>query len=153
MLQHRNNIYNNTTTTANRAEFAGHASSPPLSPLPTGSDWIADTGATIHMTPHLHWFRTYTPNKTPIRLADSSIIYSAGFGDVEFEPVRRNGKPGRRLVFQCVLHVPDLCCNLFSVLYLWTWAIPAIGSVSQFGNYYELQSLLASADDPALYWP
>ena len=45
-----------STTTANRAEFAGHASSPPLSPLPTGSDWIADTGATIHMTPHLHWF-------------------------------------------------------------------------------------------------
>ncbi|KLO03903.1 hypothetical protein SCHPADRAFT_990169, partial [Schizopora paradoxa] len=101
-----------STTTANRAEFAGHASSPPLSPLPTGSDWIADTGATIHMTPHLHWFRT------PIRLADSSIIYSAGVGDVEFEPVRRNGQPGRRLVFQRVLHVPDLCSNLFSVLFL-----------------------------------
>ena len=107
-----------STTTANRAEFAGHASSPPLSPLPTGSDWIADTGATIHMTPHLHWFRTYTPNRTPIRLADNTIIYSAGVGDVEFEPVRRNGKPGRRLVFQRVLHVPDLRSNLFSVLYL-----------------------------------
>ncbi|KLO04106.1 hypothetical protein SCHPADRAFT_793008, partial [Schizopora paradoxa] len=65
-----------------------------------------------------HWFRTYTPNKTPIRLADSSIIYSAGVGDVEFEPVRRNGKPGRRLVFQRVLHVPDLRSNLFSVLFL-----------------------------------
>ncbi|KLO04224.1 hypothetical protein SCHPADRAFT_811036, partial [Schizopora paradoxa] len=77
--------------TANRVEFAGKASCPPPSPLPTGSDWIADTGATIHMTPHLHWFWTYTPNKTPICLADSSIIYSAGIGDVEFEPVRKNG--------------------------------------------------------------
>ena len=70
------------------------------------------------MTPHLHWFRTYTPDRTPIRLADSSVIYSAGVGDVEFEPVRRNGKPGCRLVFQRVLHVPDLRSNLFSVLYL-----------------------------------
>ena len=104
--------------TANSAEFAGNASNPPLSSLPTRSDWIADTGATIHMTPHLHWFRSYSPYKTPIRLADHTVIYSAGIGDVEFEPVLKNGKLGRRLVFQRVLHVPDLRSSLFSVLYM-----------------------------------
>ncbi len=70
------------------------------------------------MTPHLHWFMNYTPHRTPIRLADHTVIYSAGIGDVQFEPVMKNGKPGRRLAFQRVLHVPDLRSSLFSVLYL-----------------------------------
>ncbi|THH04202.1 hypothetical protein EW145_g5695 [Phellinidium pouzarii] len=54
------------------AEFAGNASTHdytnPHSPLlsDAGSDWIVDTGATCHMTPHRHWFNTYTPNCTPI---------------------------------------------------------------------------------------
>ncbi len=107
-----------STTTANGAEFAGNASHPPRSPLSARSDWIADTGATIHMTPHLHWFMNYTPHRTPIHLADHTVIYSAGIGDVQFEPVMKNGKPGRRLAFQRVLHVPDLRSSLFSVLYL-----------------------------------
>ncbi|KZV78255.1 hypothetical protein EXIGLDRAFT_580113, partial [Exidia glandulosa HHB12029] len=49
--------------------------------------WNTDTGCTTHMTPHREWFRSYTPCKVPIALADHSVIYSAGIGSVEFEPV------------------------------------------------------------------
>ncbi|KDQ05939.1 hypothetical protein BOTBODRAFT_92236, partial [Botryobasidium botryosum FD-172 SS1] len=59
------------------------------------------------MTPHRHWFTSYTPLRKPIRLADDNIIYSAGVGSVCFQPVV-NGKPGRLLEFQNVLHVPLL---------------------------------------------
>ena len=69
-------------------EFAGNAS---LLDSPLQSDacaaWLPDTGATSHMTPHRHWFHTYTPMCVPIRLADNTIIYSAGVGATRFEPV------------------------------------------------------------------
>ena len=76
-------------------EFAGNASthlpdhsdlSFPLQ-LDADFDWIADTGATSYMTPHCHWVRNYTPFCIPIKLADSSVIYSAGVGTVVFNPV------------------------------------------------------------------
>lgn len=76
---------------ANIAEFAGNASFPSHSLSTTRSDWNADTGATSHMTSHRHWFYEYTPYRTPIRLANDCIVYSAGLGSVRFEPVV-NGK-------------------------------------------------------------
>ncbi|KZS87975.1 hypothetical protein SISNIDRAFT_398298, partial [Sistotremastrum niveocremeum HHB9708] len=54
-----------------------------------------------------YWFNTYTPHRIPIRLADGSIIYSAGIGSVKFEP-RLQGKSGRVIEFHRVLHVPQL---------------------------------------------
>ena len=105
------------------AEFAGNASafdpSDPLSPLVTdaGADWIADTGATSHMTPHRHWFSSYTPHKRAIRLADEKVVYSVGIGSVRFLPCI-NGRTGRLLEFHDVLHVPSLRSNLLSVLSL-----------------------------------
>ena len=38
------------------------------------------------MTPHRHWFVSIVPCKTPIRLADKSIVYSEGKGVVHFAP-------------------------------------------------------------------
>ena len=105
------------------AEFAGNASafdpSDPLSPLVTdaGADWIVDTGATSHMTPHRHWFSSYTPHKRAIRLADEKVVYSVGIGSVRFIPCI-NGRTGRLLEFHDVLHVPSLRSNLLSVLSL-----------------------------------
>ena len=81
-----------------QADFAGNASAfdftDPHSPLMTDArtDWIADTGATRHMTPHRHWFHSYTPYRVPIRLADNNIVHSTGHGVVRFIPVI-NGKP------------------------------------------------------------
>src|SRR6267154_4110882 len=83
----------------------------------TLNDWNADTGATSHMTPHYHWLTNYKPYKVPIRLADNSIVYSAGVGSVVFNPVIQ-GKQARPVELTRVLHVPMLCHNLLSVLFL-----------------------------------
>ena len=106
-----------TSQSANSAESALQASPHPLTAATSISDWNADTGATSHMTPNLHWFSTYTPHRVPIKLANDCIVYSAGIGSVHFEPVV-NGKPQTSLSFSNVLHVPDLRSNLLSVLFL-----------------------------------
>src|SRR6266540_5473180 len=80
--------------------------------------WLADTGATSHMTPHRHWVRNYSPLHIPIRLADNSIVYSSGVGTVVFNPVMMDGKPLQPVEFTRVLHVPSLQNNLLSCLYL-----------------------------------
>jgi hypothetical protein len=105
-------------------EFAGNASaisydpSDPTTPLGDADyDWLADTGATSHMTPHHHWIRNYIPLRVPIRLADNTIIYSAGVGTVVFMPII-NGSELRSVEFSRVLHVPKLKNNLLSCLYL-----------------------------------
>ena len=69
------------------------------------------------MTPHKHWFRSYSPHIVPIRLANNSIIYSAGIGSVEFQPVI-GGIPKCPVVFHDVLHVPQLGSNLLSLFHL-----------------------------------
>src|SRR5258707_13632876 len=53
----------------------------------------------------------------PVRLADNTIVYSAGIGSVLFNP-ESEGQQLRPLEFSKVLHVPDLRNNLLSVLYL-----------------------------------
>ncbi|KNZ72082.1 hypothetical protein J132_04363 [Termitomyces sp. J132] len=63
------------------------------------------TQATCYMTPHQNWVQNYAPHCTPLRLADNSIIYSAGIETVVFHPVV-NGK--QSLEFYRVLHVPLL---------------------------------------------
>ena len=69
------------------------------------------------MTPHRHWFRSYSPHVVPIRLANNTRIYSAGLGSVEFQPVI-GGIPGRPVVLHDVLHAPDLGSNLLSLFHL-----------------------------------
>ena len=80
-------------------------------------DWNTDSGATSHMTPHRHWFKTYTKMRKEVRLADHTVIYTEGVGSIVFKPVI-DGKPAREVEFARVLHVPDLQNNLFSILYL-----------------------------------
>ncbi|KAJ3910869.1 hypothetical protein F5877DRAFT_86864, partial [Lentinula edodes] len=79
--------------------------------------WNTDTGATSHMTPHRNWIRNYTPHRVPIRLADHTVVYSEGIGEVLFTPIV-DGKEVRQVLFSRVLHVPSLNNNLLSVLYL-----------------------------------
>src|SRR6267154_1355255 len=104
-------------------EFAGHASALSSSgrsqwlKSKACTDWNTDTGATSHMTPHKHWFRSYSPHVVPIHLANNSIIYSAGIGSVEFQPVI-GGIPKCPVVFHDILHVPQLGSNLLSLFHL-----------------------------------
>src|SRR5258705_12144906 len=86
-------------------------------PLHPNHNWLADTGATSHMTPHHHWVQNYSPLCMPIRLADNSVIYSSGVGTVVFNPVI-GGKASQPVEFSRVLHVPSLQNNLLSCLYL-----------------------------------
>ncbi|THH16432.1 hypothetical protein EW146_g4214 [Bondarzewia mesenterica] len=75
------------------------------------------TGATSHMTPHRHWLCNYKPHVIPVHLADSTVIYSAGIGSVVFVPLV-GGKEAQAVEFSSILHVPAICHNLLSVLYL-----------------------------------
>jgi transposase InsO family protein len=77
--------------------------------------WIADTGATSHMTLHRSWFTSYRPHVVPIRIANNTIVYSTGVGDVVLMPTNTALCPCH---LSCVLHVPDLQNNLFAVLHL-----------------------------------
>jgi hypothetical protein len=95
-------------------EFAGNASA--LSSqvnTRASTDWNPDTGASSHMTPHRHWFRSYSPHVIPVRLADNTIIYSAGLGSVEFKPEGLDP-----VIFHDVFHVPALGSNLLSLFHL-----------------------------------
>jgi len=69
------------------------------------------------MTPHREWFYNYKPYCVPIRLADCTLIYSAGIGDVEIRPTIK-GQEKRSIMLTSVLHVPLLQNNLLSVLFL-----------------------------------
>ena len=78
-----------------KLELAGsasvmHAGDPSLLEI---NRWNADTGATSHMTPHLHWFHSYTPKVIPVKCADGNIIYSAGVGKSK----KAKGKKGKKL--------------------------------------------------------
>ena len=81
------------------------------------TSWNADTGASAHMTFNRHWMRNMMPHRTPIRLADGSVVYSEGIGSIRFNPVL-DGKEMAPLEFTNVLYVPSLSSNLLSVLYL-----------------------------------
>ena len=114
----------NSPELSNAVEFAGHASSTlPSSLRPkwlkskASANWNTDTGASAHMTPHKHWFRSYSPHVTAIRLANDQIIHSAGIGSIEFQPLVE-GIPERPVVFHNVLHVPDLASNLLALFVL-----------------------------------
>ncbi|KAI0349852.1 hypothetical protein OH77DRAFT_1414123, partial [Trametes cingulata] len=75
---------------------------------PAAANWNTDTGASAHMTPHCHWFRSYSPHVIPIRLANSHIVYSAGLGSVVFQPAEKEGAVLPAVVLHDVLHVPAL---------------------------------------------
>ncbi|KZT25622.1 hypothetical protein NEOLEDRAFT_1178396, partial [Neolentinus lepideus HHB14362 ss-1] len=80
---------------ANIAEYAGKASvtlsasdrSSWLLSL-AAANWNTDTGATSHMTPHRHWFASYSPHIIPVHLANNTIIYTAGMGVSALVPIR-----------------------------------------------------------------
>ena len=107
-------------TAPNATEFAGNAScclSQPTMPLTNTHLWIADMGATSHMTPHCYWLRDYKPLHVLIRLADDTVVYSQGVGSAVFKPVI-SGRSMRPVEFTRVLHIPELQNNLLAILYL-----------------------------------
>jgi hypothetical protein len=74
---------------------------------------IAPINLPLQQMPHREWFKSYTPCKVAIRVANGQVVYAAGRGTVEFAPVKGNRKL-RPVLFSEVLH--DLNQNLLSVL-------------------------------------
>jgi hypothetical protein len=109
------NLHGNTNSAQIHPELAsitGHTlgmSSSSSSIALSNRNWLADTGATSHMSPHRHWVHNYTP----LRI----LIYSSGVGTVVFNPVI-DGKHLQTLVFTKVLHIPELENSLLLCLYL-----------------------------------
>jgi hypothetical protein len=79
--------------------------------------WIADLGATSHMSTQRCWFKTFEPHVVPIRIANNAIIYSKGIGSIVMEPLDKSLDP---VCLSRVLYVPALQNNLFAVLHLVT---------------------------------
>jgi transposase InsO family protein len=77
--------------------------------------WIADTGATSHMSPRRSWFTKLKPLAIPIRVANDHVMYSEGVGSVVLEPADKSLRP---VLLSRVLYVPALQNNLLSVLHL-----------------------------------
>ncbi|CCA75641.1 hypothetical protein PIIN_09632 [Serendipita indica DSM 11827] len=68
-------------------EYAGNASLSQL-PVPTAADsWIADSGASCHMTHRREWLTGFLERRTPVKLADGSITFGTGRGMVTFRPL------------------------------------------------------------------
>jgi hypothetical protein len=77
--------------------------------------WIADSGATSHMSTQRHWFKTLKPHIVPICVANNAIVYSKGIGSIVMEPT--DDSLGL-LLLTSVLYIPLLQNNLLSVLHL-----------------------------------
>ncbi|KAK2578268.1 hypothetical protein KPH14_012292 [Odynerus spinipes] len=94
----------NTITHASRQQFQEYE-----------NVWIADSGASMHMTPHKEVFREIQPaNKFKfVKAAGGRIMPVSGTGTVDIS-VNINGKEEDRQLLN-VLLVPDLQYNLFSV--------------------------------------
>lgn len=70
--------------------------------------WIADSGASKHMTSHREWFQNYYPleKAESIRLGNDELIEAIGIGDIK----TTHG------TLQDVYYVPKMGANLFSIV-------------------------------------
>lgn len=78
-------------------------------------DWICDSGASVHMTNQLDWFKTLKPIDTPfqVRIANDKVIPAIGTGTIEIQ-AEVNGKWLDKTINN-VLYIPELKRSLFSV--------------------------------------
>jgi hypothetical protein len=79
--------------------------------LAYSSCWIVDSGATSHMSSNRRLFKIFFTLERPIEiyLADESVVYATGMGDVRFTV------QGRSILLTNVLYVPKLTSNLISI--------------------------------------
>ena len=80
--------------------------------------WVADSGATEHMSKERHWFTDFQPiahGVYPVRSANKvqEPMFCRGKGNITVRS--QVGKKWITLVLTDVLYVPDLGRNLFSI--------------------------------------
>ncbi|UYV73992.1 hypothetical protein LAZ67_11001747 [Cordylochernes scorpioides] len=82
----------------------------------TKDSWIADSGATDHMTFRREWFSTFEEipeGVHPVCLGDGKKIYAKGKGNIDILSYVDNQKINATLLD--VLYIPELETNLFSI--------------------------------------
>lgn len=79
-------------------------------------NWLADSGASHHMTMNRNWFCKFEPidgNQLPVKVGNSDVVYAKGRGSIKVY-----AHVGNKLIEHClinVLYVPKIRCNLFSL--------------------------------------
>ena len=76
--------------------------------------WIADSGASEHMTPLADKFVNFQkfPEPTHVRIGDGTPLEATGFGDIKLQHWRNDA--WQYSVLKNVWLVPKLDCNLYS---------------------------------------
>ena len=46
-------------------------------------NWVIDSGANFHITPHREWFSSYAPTHGRVKLGDAYEIQICGVGDIK----------------------------------------------------------------------
>ncbi|KAG8369441.1 hypothetical protein BUALT_Bualt14G0014000 [Buddleja alternifolia] len=89
------------------------------------TDWIIDSGASYHITPHRDMFTSYTSgNFGRVRMANHGVTEVIGMGNINLET-----DTGCRLILRDVRHIPDIRHNIIS-----TGKLDDDGYVSNFGE-------------------
>ena len=77
----------------------------------TVQDWIMDSGASFHVTPHCEWFTCYDAKRTGrVRLGNDFACDIKGIGDIKLK-----FQSGATFVLKDVRHVPELTKSLISI--------------------------------------
>ncbi|CAH9074170.1 unnamed protein product [Cuscuta europaea] len=78
------------------------------------TEWVVDTAASYHVTPHRYYFTTYKAGDFgAVKMGNSSSSGIAGIGDIQIKT-----STGSTITLKDVRHVPDLRLNLLSVVCL-----------------------------------
>ncbi|KAG8376743.1 hypothetical protein BUALT_Bualt09G0095500 [Buddleja alternifolia] len=89
------------------------------------TDWIIDSGASYHITPHRDMFTSYTSgNFGRVRMANHGVTEVIGMGNINLET-----DTGCRLILRDIRHISDIRLNIIS-----TGKLDDDGYVSNFGE-------------------
>ena len=73
-------------------------------------EWIMDSGASFHVTPHREWFTRYDAKRTGrVRLRNNFACDIKGIGDIKLK-----FQSGATYLLKDVCHFPDLTKSLIS---------------------------------------
>ncbi|CAK5281449.1 unnamed protein product [Mycena citricolor] len=101
-----------------KSEVATHTSLLSHSTADPELRWIADSGATSHMTHCVHLLQNTRPHRAPIRVANGLVVYSELVGEIVLRPLIHGHARSRSVILSNVLYVPALSHNLISTTYL-----------------------------------
>lgn len=78
------------------------------------TEWVVDTAASYHVTPHRYYFTTYKAGDFgTVKMGNSNSFGISGIGDIQIKTCT-----GSTITLKDVRHVPDLRLNLLSVVSL-----------------------------------